>query len=563
MRYRGNPEHKPQGDPCAKEGCGLSAEKHRKPRNQKTRVEESLTPPSKPALEPIPESEIGQGAAFSFELVCGDHIKQLNACKDTAQWRHLMCARQSGKSWADCFILFEKAISSPNSTNIFLGLKGTAVKLAIWTPVWRLLCDRFNIPPESHNQTSMITTFENGARVIFGGTDDLSNIKKYLGNRLGASVFIIDECQDQTTTNLRYLLRQLLPPMLSKESQIVVSGVLPDAPVGFFYEQGAEKALTEAPELAKSKGWSHHEWARKDNCHTPEAMEVLAQFKKDFNIPDNDPQILRDWFLIRVWDIGATAFGYLESRNGYDARPPEWLSSLILPPGRVMASIPPFDCNMFLVGMDPAGLKDRYAIEVLAFGEATDKLWQVFEWITPKAADPYQSDVNNVMLYIANIYENILGWVRDHGSAAITDDTLQKEHGITVEPAIKADRRARVNRMRDLLRAARMMVMKGSALAEDFAKARWSVVSLADGDWKWDWDPAHHPDGSDAAVYTLPKYFHFKPIVIPKTETHIQRMERKFKEDFSPTVNKDSYGYKDGMNVESVFQDTHYGGPAR
>jgi hypothetical protein len=496
---------------------------------------------------------------FTLERFCTSkdgrlHGPQLIACQDRSPWIHIMAARQAGKSQADCAILFENARANEGSTNIFLGLKGTGVRFSMWEAVWRPLCERFGLDPKCHNITNMVTTFPNGSRVAFAGTDDLSNVRKYLGNSFVRGVFIIDEAQSQSTTILKYLVENLLPPTLGEGSRVYMTGVLPDAPVGYFYER--------AEGNAKAEGWSHHEWGRAANVHTPNALEWLANHMREFNIPDDDPQIQRDWYMVRVWDVSSTAFGYVDERNGYDPAPPAWVSALSLPPGKVTASVVPFECNMFLVGIDPAGLKDRYALEVLAFGEATDKLWHCFEWITDKAADPYQSDVNNVLVSVKGFYENVLGWVRDHGSAAITDDTLQKEHGITVEPAIKTDLRARVNRMRDLLRAGRMKVMRGSALAEDFALARWSMVALADGDWKWSWDPAHHPDASDAAVYTLPKYFHYKPLEVPKPETHLQRVERKFREDFSKPEPGANYGYKRDQ-YEPVVDSKHYGGPSR
>lgn len=511
---------------------------------------------------------------WSLDLYCTNqdtgevHTKQLAAAQDRAPWIHLMCARQSGKSRIDLGILFDNALTNAGTTGIFLGLIGGAVKFSMWTPIWQPLCARFGVPDSCHNNTNMVTTFPNGSRVAFAGTDDLTNVKKYLGNSFPGGVFIVDECQDQKSGMLEYILGKLLPPTLTSTSRVILSGVLPDAPVGKFYALATDHELEDHPEEQYSKGWSHHEWGRSDNVFTPDAMAWLANHKREFSIPDDDPTILRDWYMRRVWDLSATAFGYVDARNGFDPAPPPWVATVKLPPGRIMAHAVPFDCNLFVVGIDPAGLRDRYAIEVLAFGEATNKLWHVFEWITEKAADPYQTDINAAMIFARETYgnlvdgKNIIGWVRDHGSAAITDDTLQKEHGITVEPAIKADLRARVNRTRDLLRAGRMMVMRGSALAEDFQLARWSMVALADGDWRWTWDSAHHPDASDAAVYTLPKYFHYKPLEVTKPETHLQRVERKFREDFAKPEPGSKYGYKptDGYTHDP---SDHYGGPSR
>ena len=442
--------------------------------------------PRKPkALPPADEAPGLEPSGFTLEAFAAGHGPQLAAMQDRSQWLHLMCARQSGKTWADDGILFDNAQEHPDSIGVFLGLKGTAVKFSNWSRVWRGLCDRYGIPERGHNETSMLTTFPNGSRVIFAGTDDLTNVKKYLGNRLHNSVFVIDEAQDQRDSILRYILDQLIPPMMTPTTRIVMSGVLPDVEAGYFYEQAAAQELATAPHLQKSKGWSHHEWARVSNVHTPEAMEQLAKYKRDRGLADDDPQILRDWYMRRVWDPSATAYRYNATKNAYS---PPW----------------PEDLRYYSVGIDP-GTRDRTAIVCWGWGPKSPDVWQVHERVWPVNANPQWSDLAKELQRIKALYP-VSYWFYDAGSSQMTIDTFGLDYGIpVVKAAQKVDKAGQVARFSDLLATGRCHVLAGSALEEDLKKTRWDKDARTEG--RYEWSHTWHPDVADAGRYGLQGYF--------------------------------------------------------
>ncbi|HVQ52662.1 MAG TPA: hypothetical protein VMS92_21715 [Mycobacterium sp.] len=405
--------------------------------------------------------------------MAGDHVPQLGFMRDRSPFIHVMCARQSGKTWGDDGILLGNALAEPESTNIFLGLKGTGVKLGNWVPVWKRLCARFNIPERWHNETDKLTTFPNGARVLFGGTDDLENVRKFLGNRLHHGVFIVDEAQDQKDDVLRYILRTLLPPMLTPTTRVILSGVLPDVEAGLFYE------------LSTSPGWSHHEWGRAANVHTPEAMAQLREYMRLHGLAEDDPQIQRDWYMKRVWDAGATAYRYERSKAGYDGNAPAWL-------------------DRFSVGIDP-GTRDRCAIQVWGWGVQDRNIYHVHEWVTERNADAKWSDVAAELGRINERWKPA-HWYYDAGGSQMTLDTFLRDYGVPVVAAAKkSDLAGQVGRMADLLALGRAKVRIGSALETDLLRARWDQDARAKGLYRW--SSAWHPDAADAARYALAGYW--------------------------------------------------------
>lgn len=462
---------------------------------------------------------------FSVEALAGAHVHQLAAMRDRSNWAHLLCDRQAGKTWADMGILLDNALEHENGLGVFLGLVGTGLKISVW-PKWKLLCERFAIRC-SHNNTDKLTVFANGSMVVFGGTDDLTNVRKYLGNRLDRCVFIIDEAQSQKRAMLEYLLDNLLPPMCTPTTRVILSGVLPDAPVGLFLDLAEPDAVSDTGGRGDWRKWSHHSWGRLDNVHTPEAAEMLAKLEATKGALD--PQLLRDWKRVqRVWSKGATAYGYDRLRNGYRPVVAPWALPDMLPPGVLLATVPPAGIDRFAIGADPAATRDRFAI-VLWGWSSTRRMgvWQIAEWVTDRGANALESQWLAVVKLFREKYGAIYRTIRDPGSAATVNDLLYQTHGIIIEPAIKGpgSLRARVDRFADLLAAEkdeeRAHIIIDSQLEEDLVKAAWDKDARDRGDWEW--DAQHHPDVGDAGGYAIPAYLETAPKPrAPSTDTEDQ-----------------------------------------
>lgn len=444
--------------------------------------------------------------SFTLEDFCGGHTPQLGFTKDRSPYIHVMCARQSGKTQGDGGIMLDNGLNAPGSTNLFLGLNGTAVRTSVWEPVWKShLFHRYHLP-DWHNETRMLTAFPNGARVLFAGTDDMRHVKSYLGNRLANGVVIIDEAQDQSDAVLRYILTVLLPPMLTSTSRVILSGVLPDVPAGYFYELAAPGG----------NGWSHHEWGRAANVHTPNAMAELAEYMRLHNLAESDPQIQRDWYMRRAWDMNATAYRYETQRNGYLPTRPAWADDVTPDSGRVIAAVPHDGIDRFTVAIDP-GSADRSAVEVWGWGDTTEEIQHVFDWSSERNARLSWSQIAKVLKVIQDNFDPEC-WFYDAGSSKNELDTFQADYGIPViKAANKGDLPGQVRRVNDVLQQGRAKVMIGSKLEEDYLKARWDTEARSRGQWKW--APQWHPDPSEAARYALAGYFNsFQPAGLSLSE---------------------------------------------
>jgi hypothetical protein len=449
---------------------------------------------------------------WSLEAYADGHTQQLAAMLDRSCWLHFLCDRQSGKTWADLGILLDNALAQPNSINVFLGLVSTGLTLSVW-PKWIALLERFGIEHRSV-QDEKLTRFPNGAIVAFGGTDDLKNVRKYLGNRLDNCVFIVDECQDQPTSVLTYILDVLLDPMCTPTTRVILSGVLPDFPFGLFLDLASHDEASKTGGTPASLKWSHHSWGRLDNVHTPEAAERLKQLQAEKGV--NHPQLLRDWGRVqRVWTAIATGYHYSRPRNGYTPTVPDWLAGeraaleiIGVPIMSLMAAVPRAGIEFVSVGIDPGG-RDRTSLVANGWGTASRKVQHLFEWCTPRNSIAKLSHIKAVAMIVQARF-GPAWWFWDT-QGALEIDTWTIDSGIpAVKAAKKADFDGQVRRVNGLLEDSQYDVMIGSAVEEDMTKAAWDKDLLARG--KRTWSKAWHPDPAESSRYSLAPYWDaYKP----------------------------------------------------
>lgn len=431
---------------------------------------------------------------WSLRAFAGEHAKQLAFITDPAPRLHVLCARQSGKSWGDDAILLERALRTPNSLHVLLGLNGVAVRANNWIPVWLRLLDHYRIERRD-NQQMMLTTLPNGSRVAFAGTDDLKHVKNWLGNRLAGGTFIVDECQDQSDDVLEYVLRVMLPPTLTPTSQVILSGVRPDAPVGKFYAMRTDEA------------WSRHSWARWDNVHTPEARAEYEAHKAASHLGDDDPQLQRDWHNQDVYDPNARDYFYRAEVNVYDEVTPIWARPFVSPPGfgPVRFAEPWPGIDTFSVALDPGG-GDPFGLQVIGWGKTTRRVQHLVDWTSPKGARLTWGDVMGTLGKVVQAHYRTGYWCYDTTSATELD-TFGHQYGVPViKAAKKADFLGQIRRTNDLLRPGTLAVMRGSSLEVDYLSAQ---LDWTGGAPKW--KSTYHPTASECVRYALGAFWELHP----------------------------------------------------
>lgn len=473
--------------------------------------------------------------AFSLEAIARGlngtlHGKQLAFMASEARRMMLKCSRRAGKTFGIGGRFALRSVAKPNGNRAYIALTKDQAREIIWEPLWKPLCERWGLcSVTAHNETRMVTTFPNGSRVRFTGTDDLRHIATELGAALDE--VWIDECQDQSDAVLTTLAGKILPPAIGAYGVLGMSGVFPEVEAGYFHEMFASGA------------WENHNFSMFDNPHYEDPQKVVDDFLRDNPGHTVDsPLVQRDYYGRSVYDASATAYGYGYERNRYTPEEPKWLADVVVPSGVVMAAVPFRGIDTFSVGIDP-GTVDRVSLQVHGWGVTSQYVQHVFDWTSKRKANLTWTQIADVAKHVREHYGPVY-WHYDAGSSKNELDVFTRTHGIPViKAANKADMPGQVRQVKDLLaKPTKYRVMAHSTLEEDYTKARFDPDARARGQYKWasQW----HPDAGDAGRYSLSPYWDVSEI--PDTRTPAQKQSDETREEFlADLMPPTDQGYQD------------------
>lgn len=459
----------------------------------------------KSACEKVTSAEIANGHDYQLAVL---------ECQSLAIL--LMCSRRAGKSRVCCGLLLKTAIKTDGSSSLYLALtKGQAEK--IWRKHWKPMLRKFKLFDMcSVSDSTMVTTFPNGARVVFGGTDDMRTVTHLLGDSMAGGIAILDEQQDDPGL-LEEVATTIIGPMIAESTsdigipgRIVIAGTVPKMQAGYFiklWEQNYDDAKGEHKEDAE---WKCFSWSRFDNPHEKDNEWHLEVHLRRYKLDRDDPSVQRDWFGRRIWDITEVCFGYRKEINQWDA---PHLIVETMEPFKTIAVAPPKGKNIdcLWIGIDPAQSVHRFAIEGFGTSSQFDNgAWHLFEAVTEKGGDPWETQWLSVIKWAKAAYGfmglRLVRVIRDPGSSSETNDVLLRSHGTLIEAAIKGpgSLKGRVEHVRDMNMTGELHTLKGTELEEDFIKTKWSKKEREKGHWEY--DGSWHPDPADASTYILPAY---------------------------------------------------------
>jgi hypothetical protein len=425
-------------------------------------------------------------AAFTLEAIADGHGPQLRAMVDEARYAIWLCSRRAGKTVGVAGRLARRSIAVPGGNRVYIGLTKDQAREMMWEPIWLPLLKRYGIEAQ-HDETRMVTYFDNGSRVRMTGTDDVRHIETELGSALDDAV--IDESQSQGDNVLVPLVERILPPALGdRRGGLLLAGTVPEVETGLFWRTWLAGA------------WSQHNWSMFQNPHFRDPAAIVQEhLDKNPGLTIDSPQIRREYFGEFVFDETVTAYRYNRERNGYSGEPSAKLTN-------------------FSVGIDP-GTVDRTAIVAWGWSAQARDLWQVHERVWPKRSHVQWSEIAAECQVISRKFPGAR-FRYDAGSSKNELDTFQRDYGIPViRAAQKADMPGQVRRFNDLLTQGRAHLLIGSELEQDMLKTRWDLDARARGQFRWS---SHwHPDVADAGRYGAQDYFDLfvaPKVFVPKSE---------------------------------------------
>lgn len=384
--------------------------------------------------------------------------------------------------------------------------------------------------------------------------------------------------------NLDDLLENILPPMMGLNARLILSGVFPEVPAGRFWRESGWQERGGQWVQERRGGWSTHNWGRLANVHIADSWEILQRYLRDTGKSINDPDIIRDWMGKPAFDPNVTAYRYNLARNGYDVGPPEFLPDWLriaystgqdergralkyAHPMRpdangvlhgLMAAMPMMGVKIFALALDPGSASDRASVQGFGWGPDFSGVQHLFDWTSARKAFCSTGDMFAVL---GLAYRAFLRWGEvlnphyDAGSSTNTIDNLQGDYGVPlVLAAKKSDFIGQVNRFNDLMVEGKVKVMRGSALEQDLARARWNKQALERHERKW--DSAHHPDASEAGRYAVADFF---DAAIPKGPPAPYGYQEPFTVTPQSQISQNSFSVAEGYAGGNAYPEPERG----
>lgn len=235
------------------------------------------------------------------------HAKQRAFVEDEARFKAADCGRRSGKTFAVGGMMFKEALKHPGSFNPYIALTKEHARNLIWEPIKEM--NRIFGINATPNETRMMLTLHNGARIKLTGADKEKDVEKLRG--VPIAIAAIDEAAFFGIELLQYLLDKVLrPATMDYRGKIIQVGSPANHCSGPFFDA-----------CTKDNKWSHHNFTILDNTYIPHAREELDEVMEEKGWTEESPSFLLEYMGKWVHDASLMVYHFKNSRNGYSHEP--------------------------------------------------------------------------------------------------------------------------------------------------------------------------------------------------------------------------------------------------
>lgn len=427
-------------------------------------------------------------------------------------------ARRTGKSTAVLRIMCIRAVETPGSRWVIIGLTRPSIKEIYWSDL-QALNEQYELGVRFQYQ-ELTATFPNGSRVRFVGADNVGEIEKLRGAHNDG--IVIDESKSFGPVLFRELLEEVLEPtLIDRHGSLYLIGTPGEELRGPFYLATCRPpVLTEAPDGSERYSnrlhdepedperpaeWSLHVWSLAENT-TPSVdprtgavrtfWEGALAIKQERGWPDTHPVWRREY--LGEWVAEDRRVVYRYRPHVHDYRPDPTTDNPWGIPGAPVGTV-----FKRVIGFD-FGTRDGTAFVVWAYSDTYAGLWELYS--EKRTAEPGQKlTVGTIAAWYREIDDRFgpfEGWPADYaGLATMVMDTLADEHGVYLEPAEKREKLDHIQLFNQDLDSGLIRTLKNSPLTAELLGDRWLEKSL--GKDKRIEDPATPNDLCDAGLYAF------------------------------------------------------------
>lgn len=466
---------------------------------------------------------------------------QLAVLEDDSRLIVIRTPRRSGKSQVLCAKLFDRGLRTPGKMSLAFALIRDQARKIFYDEMisW---AERLEIPL-TPRYADLEIHLPNGHRILIRGAESDADMEKWRGLK-----FVTVACDEAASFHVRLQRaweRVLQPTLADEQGTFVMAGSPGEIMSGTFFDASCPGALTvttagshrqvlsrpytlrdtpswalfqsvfdrdpELPQSCDEFTWSLHEWTKRDNTYLPHLWREALRRKHSQRWSDDHPIFLRED--LGIWAAGESSLAYRfdASRNLWvpARRDAAWES---LPSGHVWS---------YVIGCD-LGVRDPFAIEIVAFSDSHPDMFHVYEFEQDKLTLPAMlhklSSVYNEFSTRGNGVDALVGDFDALGDAVL--EQMMDEYGLPIERAEKRDKRDHIELLNGDLVDGRCKLLPDTNLVRQMATIQWDDKNPLKE------KPQPHNDCADAFVYLWRRtrhHFHRQlapPAALPGTPPH-------------------------------------------
>lgn len=357
------------------------------------------------------------------------------------------CTRRAGKSHACAVGLITKALETPSSECLYIGLTRLTAKNIMVPNIERLL-KKFDIDYEFF-KAELRFVFKNQSQIVLTGVgDSIRGIQKLLG--VAYDLVVIDEAQSFPEHIKPLIYEVLMITVAERKGKIRMIGTPGMIASGFFFD------VAHGHEIDSQ--WATYHWSWTEN----ETVKVLIQEQiermiKASPLVAETPAFKRNYLGEWVADSDALVYKYAADKNLVDS---EHVGDLPL-------------CDNFILGVD-LGYIDATGFCVVGWGPHDPRVI-VFE--SYKCSGLIPSDIIKVIQSYHDKYDNkIIRTVVDEGGLGKSiAEEWRRRYMVAVTPAKKTEKRLFIDTVNGLFIQGHIQIIKetNGELLEELKNLVW------------------------------------------------------------------------------------------
>lgn len=439
---------------------------------------------------------------------------------DPSPWKVAICGRQSGKTHALVRYLFAVALSTPNSTCVYVALSRQSAKGIVWNKHMLALNRSLGLNGRV-SRSALEITFPNGSVVMVRAANDEETADRLRGNVF--DIVVVDECQSMGRT-LHALIQDVLEPTMM-HGRGGLGGVLilagtPGLVAKLPPTRDGERSLSWfGVTTGADQGYSVHHWNISSNSAFSYGQDKLDEILRRKGWTEENPTFRREWLGEWVQDTSDLVYDFDENLHSFLELPErrEWL----------------FVCGIdfgFRTGerdskKDLRDQKGGTSLSVWAFSFEEPVAYEIETFKHPRMD---ATDVAHEWRRLARSYGGFWKTVGDHSSRQLMEE-LRNRHGVPIEDAEKFEKSTYQRLMRDDLRHGRIRA-RSEQLLDEWSLLYWDDSGLREA-------PGQENHCSDAALYAWRALNHYLAEIPSEKPTpgsrewNKQQMDREIAEE--------------------------------